>query len=282
MLQFGIRAYDLGRAQANDMARLAAEHNMDVVQLAPAKALIDLTDPSQLTPAYARSVAEAFSRHGVGIAVLGCYINPIHPDAAVRKLEIERFKQHLRLARDFGCSVVGTETGSWSGTGADHPVNRDEATFSILIENLIEMEREARACGVTIALEAAAPYIVSGTDSMVRALDALPSEYVGVIYDPVNMLTAANHTQHVQLFDEFLDRLGPRMLAMHVKDFRPTQDGGMQVLPSGRGIVDYAHLLQRVQTYSPDLPIIMEDNCLADMDESLAYLRKMAQAGGKA
>ncbi len=66
------------------------------------------------------------------------------------------------------------------------------------------------------------------------------------------------------------------MLAMHVKDFRPLPDGSMQVVPSGRGIVDYARLLRRVQAFKPDLPVIMEDNCLADMDESLAYLRRMA------
>lgn len=276
MLKFGIRAYDLGRALANDMARLAAAHKMDIVQLAPAKALADLTDPSQLTATYARGVAKDFARHGVGIAVLGCYINPIHPDASVRKQEIERFKQHLRLAHDFGCPIVGTETGSWSGSGADHPHNRSAETFNLLLDNLGELEREARACGVTIALEAAAPYIVAGTDSMARALDALPAEHIGVIYDPVNMLTAANHTRHQALFDEFLDRFGPRMLAMHVKDFRPLPDGGMQVVPSGRGIVDYARLLQRVQAFKPDLPVIMEDNSLADMDESLAYLRRMA------
>lgn len=281
MMKFGIRAHDLGHGSADDIARWAAEHKMDVVQLAPTKALADLADPARLTPAYAREVAAAFARQNVGIAVLGCYINLVHPDAAVRQQEILRFKRYLRLARDFGCPVVGTEAGSWSGGIADHPHNRSEEAFAILLDNLADLEREARACDVTIALEAAAPYVIADADSMLRALDALPSGHLGIIYDPVNLLNAANHTQHEVLFDDFLDRLGPRMLAMHVKDYCPTEGGGMQVLPSGKGLVDYAYLLRRARKFAPDLPVIMEDNCLADMDESLAYLRRMAASPEK-
>ncbi len=36
----------------------------------------------------------------------------IHPDCHVRRKELERFKEHIRFARDFGCSIVGTETGN--------------------------------------------------------------------------------------------------------------------------------------------------------------------------
>ena len=37
--------------------------------------------PGDLNPGAAFHAGQAFARHGIQIAVLGCYINSIHPDS---------------------------------------------------------------------------------------------------------------------------------------------------------------------------------------------------------
>lgn len=109
----GIRAHDLEAEDLQELAANVAQRGFSAVQLALAKSITEFsTSTGSLSPGYGHYVKSLFQQHDVRIAVLGCYINMIHPDLAERQRQLNRFKEHIRFAHDFGCSIVGTETGS--------------------------------------------------------------------------------------------------------------------------------------------------------------------------
>lgn len=271
-MNLGIRAHDLGMASANELAMLAAERGLQAVQLAPAKAIPGAPPVGGWNPGFAWQTAQAFARQGVQIAVLGCYINPVHPEPAARKAEIKRFKEALRFARDFGASVVGTETGSLNADCSPHPGNRTEAAFVDLLCTLRELAEEAEKWGVMIALEAAAEHVVYDIDRQHRLLQALNSNHVQVIYDPTNIILPEECANQSTYFEHALELIGDRIVALHAKDFI-VQSGKLVRVPPGQGVLDYAALLQRVGQLKLGVPVLMEETAGDARDPALAYLR---------
>ena len=72
----------------------------------------------------------------------------IHPDHTERRKGIERFKEHLRFARDFGCSIVGTETGNVQAEIVYTEENFKEQPFLEVVESVKELVEEAERFGV--------------------------------------------------------------------------------------------------------------------------------------
>ena len=84
-LRIGVRAHDFGRLSAGELAAQVAARGLSAVQLAPGKALAGWEGfgPGQLDARMARDAGQALARQGIEISVLGCYINPIHPELQV-------------------------------------------------------------------------------------------------------------------------------------------------------------------------------------------------------
>ena len=89
----------------------------------------------------------------VQISVLGCYIHMIHPDKEKRQAELDRFKEHIRFARDFGCSIVGTETGNVHEKTGYTTDNFEEQPFLDVVDSVRELVEEAEKFGVIVAIE---------------------------------------------------------------------------------------------------------------------------------
>jgi L-ribulose-5-phosphate 3-epimerase len=169
MVRIGIRAHDFGKLPAEELASRIAAKGLCCVQLAVNKAIagMDLVPGRRdLTPGLAWDIGRAFAKHSVQIAVLGCYINLSHPDAAARAPLMAFFKEHLRWARDFGCSIVATETGSLNPDWSFHPDNQGEEAFKLLVPRVAELVAEAQRFGVMFGIEGVASHVL--TDSRVE------------------------------------------------------------------------------------------------------------------
>jgi len=122
MPKLGYRAHNLGRRPLEELADSLSQHGITSIQLALAKALSDLPpDDIAFAADYARKVRHALDARGIRIAVLGCYINPVHPDEESREKALSRFESHIGLAEDFGCAIVATETGSLNPDSSYNP-----------------------------------------------------------------------------------------------------------------------------------------------------------------
>ncbi len=259
VFRLGIRAHDIGQFPAKVLARMVSDKGLDCVQLALGKAIegLDLK-PGLITTALAAEIGGAFATHDVRIEVLGCYINPIHPDLTVRKSLLGLFKEHLRHAREFGCNIVALESGSLNADYSPHPGNSGEAAFLELLESVRELVAEAECCGVCVGIEAVTHHVLSTPERMRRLLDEIPSPHLQVVFDPVNLLSLENWVAQREILQRSFDLFGDRIGVVHAKDFRIGQ-GRLLVCPAGTGLLDFRLILSWLARHKPGIAMLLEE-----------------------
>ena len=278
MLQIGLRAHDYGNnVSPEKLAETLAEFNPASIQLALAKALSGSPADGGLSPGYARRIRRILEERNIAIAVLGCYINPVHPDSDAREQQLRRFEEHLRYARDFGCALVGTETGSCNPDCSYHPGTEKPETFDLLCRSLERLTGTAEKCGSIVAIEAVADqHTVSSIEKMETVLRRLASPALKVIYDPVNLIPSAGLAETQEhFFAHAFDAFGDAIVAIHAKDFR--MEGGAKngALPAGTGELDYRSLLNIITKCKPNIDILLENSSPASGKQAMTFLRNI-------
>ena len=190
--------------------------------------------------------------------MLGCYVNPIHPDLKTRAALLEFFKDHLRFARDFGCGIVALESGSVNVDYSPHPANHGEAAFQTMLASISELVAVAESFGVDVGLEAVTSHTVSPPQKMRRVLDEIASDNLRVVRDPVNLLSAENFREQSRVVAEALDLFGDRVAVIHAKDF-VFVNGALKTIPAGRGQLDYTPVLDFVRSRQPGISVLLEE-----------------------
>ncbi|MDR0388358.1 MAG: sugar phosphate isomerase/epimerase [Treponema sp.] len=278
MLRIGLRAHDYGKFPPETLADTLAALKPASIQLALTKAFPNAPAPGALNPGYARGIRDIFNRRGIAIAVLGCYINPVHPDPEAREKMLLRFEEHLRFARDFDCPVVGTETGSRNPDCSWHPDTQKPETFDILCASVERLVTCAEKCGVIAGIEPVADtHTLSTIEKTAELLDRFPSPALKVIYDPVNLIPSAGLTEDQEsFFARAFESFGSSIAVVHAKDFR--MEGGKKsgALPAGTGELDYPSLLALLARQKPGIDILLENSNPATALESITHLQAAA------
>jgi L-ribulose-5-phosphate 3-epimerase len=274
MLNIGIRAHDIENLPLEELVQEIASKGLTSVQLALGKSLSNVnTEVGSLSPGLARYVGSMFSKYNVQIAVLGCYFNMIHPDLVERKKGIERFKEHIRFARDFGCSIVATETGNVNPEIFYTEENFKERPFLEVVESVRELVKEAEKFGVIVGIEAGVNHPVYSPKVMKRLLDSINSNNLQVILDPVNLLTIGTYQNQEEIFQEAMDLFGDRVVILHAKDFIIENN---QLVPTavGKGLLNYEYILNVLKEKKPYINILLEESKEPFIDESIAFLKE--------
>ncbi|MGV8982025.1 sugar phosphate isomerase/epimerase family protein [Clostridium sp.] len=271
----GGRAHDFGKLPVDELASKVSKQGYSYIQLALSKAIDGIdTSLGKLSPGMANYIRDIFKSENVGIAVLGCYINPIHPDMAERRKQIERFKEHIRFARDFGCSLVGTETGSLKVDNSSEYDNQSESVFETLIQSLKELVKEAEKFGVIVGIEGGKNEVVTTPKKMRRVLDLIPSNNLQVIYDPTNYLSAYNFKNQDEIIKEAFELFGDRMVVLHAKDF-VIKNGEISTVAAGSGNLNYELILKLLKEKKPFINILLEDIKEVDMDAGMSFITEI-------
>ncbi len=272
-MNIGIRAHDLEKQPLDDLVADVARRGLGSVQLAPSKSFDVPGQPGCLTPGLAYRIGSAFRHHDVQIAVLGCYVNIIHPDPGERRNALARFEEHLRHARDFGCSIVGTETGNVNADIVYTEDNFHEAPFQEVVDSVRELVVEAEKFGVIVGIEPGVNHPIYSPGTVTRLLDSVDSHNLQIIFDPVNFLTIDNYERQRDIFREAFASWGDRIAVMHAKDFR-VADGNLRPAPVGQGLLDYALLFEWLGPRKPHLNVILDEVDLADLEEVVNFLNQ--------
>lgn len=270
-LHAGLRAHDLGRFAAEELARRVAAAGFGCVQLALGKAIEGVDLAHGIPDGLATETRTAFDRHGVAIEILGCYINPIHPDLETRSAAIRLFKQHLRQAADFGCRIVALESGSLNPDQSLHPGNTGEPPFLDLLQTMRELVNEAEDCGAVVGIEAVTAHVLHSPERMRRLLEEISSPNLQVVFDPVNLLDAHHHQAAEEIISRSLESFGSRIAAVHAKDYR-IQDGRFITVPAGDGMLDYTPLMSWIRRHRPGIAVLLEEARPDDLARCLDFL----------
>lgn len=277
-MNIGIRAHDIDSQNVEELAKIIEKKGFSSIQLALAKSFPSInTNVGSLSPGLAHYISQTFLQHHIQIAVLGCYINIIHPDEKERKDSLLRFKEHLRFARDFGCSIVGTETGNVYADIQYTEKNFTVEVFQKVVASVQELVIEAENFGVIVGIEGGVYHPIHSPRAMRRLLDAIPSQNLQVIYDPVNYLTVSNYKNQEEVIDEAFDLFGDRMVILHAKDFVIENDS-IKGVPVGNGLLNYEYIFSRLNEKKPYINILLEETkepFIEDAKKHLQQFRKM-------
>jgi L-ribulose-5-phosphate 3-epimerase len=270
----GIRAHDIESLPLMDLVNELSNKRLTAVQLALGKSLKEFKIQSgSLSPGLAHHIGRAFQQKDIQIAVLGCYINMIHPDRTKRRQELDRFKEHLRFARDFGCSIVGTETGNVHAKMEYTEDNFGEQPFLEVVESVKELVEEAERFGVIVGIEGGINHPIHTPTRMKRLLDAIPSQNLQVIYDPANYISMDNYQNQEAIIDDAVELFGDRIVVLHAKDFI-IEDNWIKMVPVGQGLLNYDAVFKAIKHRKPFINILMEGTTDPYIDESIDFLRE--------
>ncbi len=254
-LNLGLRAHDLEVQSIDQLGETVNQLSFRHIQFAPCKSFPTLTH-DMLTAGFARRIQHQLKQQQIHVSVLGCYINMAATDVSFREKELATFVRYLRLAHDFGASVVATETGS-VGNGYCLE-NFHPQAFERVVDAMQYLVVQAEKLGVTIALEAGINHPIYSAPKMIELLHRLNSNNIQLILDVANLITVENAHQQSDIIDEALTLYQDRLVAIHLKDFTVTEDG-VKFVPFGQGELLINQLFSFIKQHKPGLYCLFEN-----------------------
>lgn len=269
LMKLGVRAHDLGRCHAKELAKQLREYGFDTCQLAIPKAITGIETFSQITPDVLEEIKREFQDQNMEIAVLGCYIEPAELDNTIRNQQIDIFKQALEYSKVIGARVVGTETTRFN---MDEGKRRE--SFNILLNSVDQMVNKAEAVGAYVGIEPVHVHTLNTPELTNELLHIIDSDHLSIIFDPVNLIHTGNVENQESLLKECFDAFGKKISAIHLKDFKV--DNG-QILPTRLGIgrMEYDYLFEWLHKNKPDIAILREELCLKEASQEIDFMKQL-------
>jgi sugar phosphate isomerase/epimerase len=172
----------------------------------------------------------------------------------------------LELAAGWGSPLIRVFGGPPAGTSAD-------AATIAAAESLAPLAERGRELGVAVALETHDAF-ASG-ESVQRVLSRVPTPAAGAIWDTLHPYRMGER------MDETLDRIGDRLLHVHVKDGARPPGGGTEwpLTLLGRGDVPVREILVALQRrgYGGWLAVEWEKKWHPELDEPEVALPQHAE-----
>ncbi|MDX8045164.1 sugar phosphate isomerase/epimerase family protein [Gracilibacillus sp. S3-1-1] len=273
-LNLGIRGHDVDFAEPQQIAEEVSSKGLHAVQLALAKSFKNIpTETGTLSPGYAKYMKHTFKQQDIDIAILGCYINMIHPHKEKREQLLARFKEHIRFARDFGCSIVASETGNINEKMGYTEDNFTEEAFQKVVSSVKELTDEAEKWGVIVGIEGGINHPIHTPQKMKRLIDEVDSNHLQVIFDPANFMSMENYEQQEDVFAESFELFGDRIIAIHAKDF-VIEDNWIKMVPVGKGLLNYPLLFEWLKEHKPYIEVLLENTKEPYINDSIRYLKE--------
>lgn len=289
MKQIGLRAHDLGKFNTiADLASTIALYGDHVpIQLALSKVLRTTVPAEGFSESFITSVRDDLASKGAYVGVFGCYINPVHPDKAVREEHLKRFETHLAYANLLGCPLVGTETGSFSPDCSYNSSTADPNMLDDLYRSIERLVETAAKYHAIVGVEAVSKqHTISSIERMAKLVRTFDTPHLQVIYDPTNLVpwigipekdgscrAIPSFEAQKDFFCSALDAFGDKIAALHVKDYRLDEQGyKIGDLTVGEGVLDWKFLFGELRRRNIEVPALLENLTVSSLKETLALL----------
>ena len=274
-MNIGIRMHDAAPGTLRERAGFIREQGFRCVHLALSKTI----DPKLMEPAAATPGLAAQVKHDLGdidLAVLGCYLNLTHPDEAAYRETLKRYRAHIQLARWMNAGCVGTETGNPNAGYTYDPVHsHTPAALEMFIRRVAPVVECAENFGVTLAIEPVYTHIVHDGRAARKVLDAIRSDNLKIILDPVNLLHPDNVDRRDDVIREAIDLLGDDVVIIHMKDYQ-RGESKLTSMACGLGEMDYADILRFAKYQKPYIQMTLEDTKPDNAEAARLHLETLA------
>ena len=287
----GFRAHDFGSfSDAAALGRRVSEiQTPSSIQLALNKVIPTARKWKDWDDEYINTQREILASFGISTAVIGCYINPVHPDKDEREVHLKRFERSLELTKAFGCKVVGTETGSLTPDISYSLETQNDSVFETFLSSLDRMLNKAIKEDAICAIEPVAfRHTLSTARKTQKVLDTFKDEHLKIIFDPVNLIpqcgipeadgstkTIPTREAQAAFYNEALDIFEGRICIIHAKDFKLTDEGYKKGnLPILTGVFAWNDFFKELRKRNINVPILLENHNPETLKETLSALNK--------
>lgn len=273
-LNLGMRAHDLSVNNREELADKLNHFGLSHIQLAVKKSFPEFAPSlSDITHGTATYLGDYLRSRGIKISILGAYVNIASFDDNVRNQAIKDYIHHLELARDFGATVVGTETGNVAEHGGHDAQNWTETGYQRIRAAVMQMVEAAETLGVLVGIEPCLNAPLYTWQLAKRLLSEVQSPNLKIILDAANLMSPDNYRDQVKITNQALNALSDDIVAFHLKDF-VVENNEIKIVPVGTGLMDYTDLLKFVKYQKPLLPASLEEVKEKDLVTSMAFLHE--------
>lgn len=271
-----IRAHDLGVKGEDAVIERLNALNLDGVQLVAYKVLPDVPYlPNAMTTERARNIAAKFAANDKTVPLIGAYFNPVHSNADKVKNSVAVFENYLEQARNLGCDVVGSETGSFNDDKwTYHPSNRTDEALNKVVATFSHLAEVAGRNGVNIGMEGAYGHVCYSVDRLAEAVDKIGASNIKIIFDLYNYLSNDNVDERYAILERGLRTFGDRICVFHVKDC-VIDNGQLKQCAVGKGIFDYRLILSMINKYVPNANLVFEGTVGDDVQFAVDHIRNI-------
>jgi len=163
-----------------------------------------------------KKIKEEVDSLEIEVSGIGCNDNvyiwngPVYtnPDGAVRDEMVRRVGKAIEAAVEWNCELVGL----WPGSDAIPLKIPYRKAWDLLVETFSRCARIAEEHKIKLAVEHKPECILGNTDSTLRLIEAVNSEYVGALLDTGHSIVAKENLPTV------VDMLGKKLFHVHVDD----------------------------------------------------------------
>ncbi|MGC6767991.1 sugar phosphate isomerase/epimerase family protein [Enterococcus sp. LJL51] len=260
MYNLTVRGHDLtGGYSITDLPAKIKEAGIENVQLALGMSFPKLASGKEnLSPGFGTFIKNEFMKSGVQIAILSCYINMIHPNQDTREELLQKFEAYVQYAKYFGASMVASETGNVLPEIVFTEQNFTEEAFELAVESIQRLVKCGEKYGILVGIEPGLNHPIYSVERMNQLIQRIDSDYLGVVLDATNLITAANYQQQTTILKQAFELFGEKIAAIHLKDF--VIEAG-KVIPAavGEGLMDIEGMLEIINTHKPLINIVLEE-----------------------
>ncbi len=162
------------------------------------------------------------------------------------------------------------------------PRNMTREADELFLEELQPTAQVAAEVGVRIGLEPHTYTVISDAPRARRLIDELGSEWVKVTMDIANWFTPREYLRSTEAIDEMFDVLADAVWDAHGKDVQLADSLAvhMPLTWAGNGGIDWATVLTRLGTFSPERYLMLEHTPSHSLPRAIDHLRRTAAAVG--
>jgi sugar phosphate isomerase/epimerase len=258
MFNLAVRGHDLTNVHSpQDLASRISEQGIRNVQFALNASFPELSGAQLMNPGMGSFFKNEFQQQGIQVALLSCYSNLIHPNPEEREKILQKFERYLFHARYFGASMVASETGSVIPTLGYSEDNFATEVFDDLVGVVQRLVKAGENYQMVVGIEAGLNHPLFSNAKIQELIDRVPSDFLGIVYDPTNLITPETAKNQVEIVAEAFEQFGDKIVCLHLKDY-VIEDGRVVSVPFGEGIITYKEILQIVKQYKPYCYVVLE------------------------